>query len=203
MRERASLLPRQVRRADSRIRDAKAVRGVSGVGSTWASYIIGERARKLHKHDPLRCDLLSRLEMMADAAEAAPVPAALQVYMGSPALHKAVEAQETAASAALGPRRQGRRDRGSCVWIVCLRRVPFAPCMWYDLGARSCAPASSTVEQRAGSAHASRLLRCWLLPSHRMTEFYNTFCTGRSRAIYVAAAKSARSGSTRVKTYRL
>ena len=153
MRERASLLPRQVRRADSRIRDAKAVRGVSGVGSTWASYIIGERARKLHKHDPLRCDLLSRLEMMADAAEAAPVPAALQVYMGSPALHKAVEAQETAASAALGPRRQGRRDRGSCVWIVCLRRVPFAPCMWYDLGARSCAPASSTVEQRAGSAH--------------------------------------------------
>ena len=144
MRERASLLPRQVRRADSRIRDAKAVRGVSGVGSTWASYIIGERARKLHKHDPLRCDLLSRLEMMADAAEAAPVPAALQVYMGSPALHKAVEAQETAASAALGPRRQGRRDRGSCVWIVCLRRVPFAPCMWYDLGARSCAPASST-----------------------------------------------------------
>ena len=32
---------------------------------------------------------------MADAAGAAPVPAGLQVYMGSPALHKAVRAQET------------------------------------------------------------------------------------------------------------
>ena len=79
----------------ARIRDAKAVRGMPGVGSTWASYMIGERARKLHKHDPLRCDLLLRLENMADAAEAAPVPAGLQVYMGSPALHKAVRAQET------------------------------------------------------------------------------------------------------------
>ena len=79
----------------ARIRAAQAVRGVSGVGSAWAGCIMGDMARKLHKHDPLRCDLLSRLKKMADGAEAAPVPAALQVKLGSPAPHKAFGAQET------------------------------------------------------------------------------------------------------------
>jgi hypothetical protein len=61
----------------------------------WASYIIGEKARKLHKYDSRRCDLLARLEKMADAAEAAPIPAALQVSQSSPALRKVVGAQQT------------------------------------------------------------------------------------------------------------
>ena len=77
------------------IRAAKAARGVSGDGSRWASYIIGEKARKLHKYDSRRCDLLARLEKMADAAEAAPIPAALQVSQSSPALRKVVGAQQT------------------------------------------------------------------------------------------------------------
>jgi hypothetical protein len=79
----------------ARIRAAKAARGVSGDGSRWASYIIGEKARKLHKYDSRRCDLLARLEKMADAAEAAPIPAALQVSQSSPALRKVVGAQQT------------------------------------------------------------------------------------------------------------
>ena len=55
----------------------------------------GEKARKLHKYDSRRCDLLARLEKMADATEAAPIPAALQVSQSSPALRKVVGAQQT------------------------------------------------------------------------------------------------------------
>ena len=67
------------------------------VGSTWAIYTLlgrGFASSTSTTRSAATWHLLSRLKEQADAAEAAPFPAALQVNLGSPALHKAVGAQD-------------------------------------------------------------------------------------------------------------